>query len=106
MSAPEQPRRLTPTERLHEVTMSVLQRQASPPEHTSEITRNARGVYQFTVTVRGYSLNDVLAQARVAADELDTAYPYPVPVDDTAERLEETVATIDKARARKRGDAA
>jgi hypothetical protein len=70
-------RRLTPTERLHEVTLAFASRAASPPEHNVEITRNAKGVAQFAVTVRGYDLAAVLEQARSAYVELDGANPYP-----------------------------
>ncbi len=72
-----EPRRLTPTERLHEVTMAAMSRAPSPPEHSVEITRNAKGVAQFEVTVRGYDLEEVLAQARTAFDDLAAALPYP-----------------------------
>jgi hypothetical protein len=75
MSAPEE-RRLTPTERLHEVTMAAMTRAPSPPEHSVEITRNAKGVAQFEVTVRGYDLDAVLEQARQAFTDLETALPY------------------------------
>lgn len=77
MSEPEQPRRLTPTERLHEVTMAVLQRQPSPPEHLVEISRNAKGAAQFTVAVRGHDLDAVLAQATATFEALTKAHPYP-----------------------------
>ena len=72
-----EPRRLTPTERLHEVTMAAMSRAPSPPEHSVEITRNAKGVAQFEVTVRGYDLNDVVERALAVYSELDIAQPYP-----------------------------
>lgn len=75
MSEPE-PRRLTPTERLHEVSMAAIQRAAAPPEHSVEIARNAKGVHQYEVTVRGYSLDQVLADALAAQRQLDSALPY------------------------------
>jgi hypothetical protein len=78
MNTPETTeRRLTPTERLHEVTMAAMSRAPSPPEHSVEITRNAKGVAQFEVTVRGYDLNEVLTQAWSAFAELDVKLPYP-----------------------------
>lgn len=70
------PRRLTPTERLHEVTMAYARRQATPPEHGVELTRNAKGIAQFTVTARGYDLDEVLQTARDAYDTLVASYPY------------------------------
>ena len=78
MSAVEpQGRRLTPTERLHEVTMAAMHRASTPPEHSVELTRNAKGVAQFAITVRGYDLAKVIEQARAVWTELDTALPYP-----------------------------
>lgn len=77
MSATEETRRLTPTERLHEVTMAVLQRQPAPPEHSAEISRNAKGVAQFTVTVRGHDLDEVLESALATYGKLEARYPYP-----------------------------
>lgn len=77
MSATE-PARLTPTQRLHEVTMAVLTRAAAPPEHSLELTRNAKGVVQFTVTVRGHDLDDVLESGRATYDKLNERYPYSV----------------------------
>lgn len=71
-----EPRRLTPTERLHEVTLAAIQRPASPPEHSVEISRNAKGVAQFAVTVRGHDLAVVLDKATDAFDALSAAYPY------------------------------
>jgi hypothetical protein len=85
VSATDETRRLTPTERLHEVTMATLQRAGSPPEHSAEITRNARGIVQFSVTVRGYDLDDVLSDAVTAAGVLDVRYPYPDANGGTAE---------------------
>jgi hypothetical protein len=76
MTTPEPERRLTPTERLHEVTMAVVQRAPSPPEHSVEITRNAKGVAQFEVTVRGYDLDALLAQAQASFASLSEALPY------------------------------
>ncbi len=73
-----EPVRLTPTQRLHEVTMAALTRAPQPPEHSVEVTRNAKGVAQFTVTVRGHDLDAVLASARDSYDKLAGFYPYTV----------------------------
>jgi hypothetical protein len=73
-----EPRRLTPTERLHEVTMAVMTRAASPPEHTVEIARNAKGVHQYEITVRGYDLTEVVGKALDTQARLDALLPYPV----------------------------
>ena len=72
-----EPRRLTPTERLHEVTMAAIQRPSSPPEHSVEITRNAKGVHQYEITVRGFDLESVLLHALDVTQRLDALLPYP-----------------------------
>ncbi len=73
MSAVE--RRLTPTERLHEVTMAVLQRQPSPPEHTVGLTLNAKGEVQIEVTGRGPELDALAASVTGTFDKLREKYP-------------------------------
>ena len=75
--APE-PRRLTPTERLHEVTMAAMGRRPAEPESSVTITRNAKGVFQFEVTVRGPDVSECDMAARYIANALAEAYPYPV----------------------------
>lgn len=60
-----QERRPTPSQRLHEVTMAALTRAHAEPESAVEITRNAKGDFQFTVTVRG---SDVHACERLAVE--------------------------------------
>jgi hypothetical protein len=75
MSA-EEPRRLTPTERLHEVTMAAMGRRPAEPESSVTITRNAKGVFQFEVTVRGGDVIECQAQAE-CTDDLVKRYPYP-----------------------------
>ena len=76
-TTPEAPPRLTLSQRLHEVTMAAVQRPASPPEHSVEITRNAKGVHQYEVTVRGFDLATVVQQALDVRARLDELLPYP-----------------------------
>lgn len=45
-------------------------------ESACELTRNAKGVPQFTVTVRGGTAAENVAEARRLFDELAVAYPY------------------------------
>ena len=71
------PRRLTPTERLHEISMAAIQRKPSEPESSVTITRNARGVFQFEVTVRGPDVGDCDALARNVVTGLIEQFPYP-----------------------------
>jgi hypothetical protein len=77
MSAAEQPesRRLTPTERLHEVTMAAVQRAASPPEHTVSLALNAKGDVQIEVTGRGHDLDMLEASVAASFDWLRAKYP-------------------------------
>ena len=78
MSATDQePRRLTISERLHEISLAAIQRPSSPPEHSVEITRNAKGVHQYEVTVRGFDLAQVVKQALDVRARLDELLPYP-----------------------------
>lgn len=71
----EPERRLTPTERLHEVTMAAIQRAASPPEHTVSLTLNAKGDVQIEVTGRGHDLAGLEADVAASFDRLRAAYP-------------------------------
>lgn len=73
---PDEPRRLTPTERLHEVTMQALTRTPLPSEHTVDISRNAKGQVQWAVAVRGSDIDEVVRIATEKADELATRYPF------------------------------
>lgn len=75
---PDEPRRLTPTERLHEVTMAALARRPAETEHSIELSRNAKGVAQFSITVRGSDLDSVVMSAVSRFDFLNHRYPYPV----------------------------
>lgn len=69
-------RRMTPTERLHEVTMASLARRPAETEHTIEISRNAKGVAQFSISVRGSDLDAVMDSAIEKFDFLAARYPY------------------------------
>jgi hypothetical protein len=71
-------RRLTPTERLHEVTMAAMGRRPAEPESSVTITRNAKGVFQFEVTVRGPNEHMCAVEARTIVRDLIDHYPYPV----------------------------
>lgn len=71
----ETERRLTPTERLYELSMAWANRGPALPEQSVDITRNAKGDYQFSVTVRGHDLDDVLERAKAAASQLEAAHP-------------------------------
>lgn len=84
MAAEQEPRRLTPTERLHEVTLAALARRPAETEHTVDLSRNARGVVQFTVTVRGTDLDTVVDSAVAKFDALAALYPYPAGSGETA----------------------
>ena len=69
-------RRLTPTERLHEVTLAALQRSPTPSEHTVDIARNAKGQFQWAVAVRGSDIDACVQTAIDKARVLETEFPY------------------------------
>lgn len=75
MTMQSEPVRLTPTQRLHEVTMAALTRPPALPEHSIELTRNAKGDVQISLTVRGHGLEAVLYDAQEAFDRLCQKYP-------------------------------
>lgn len=68
----------TPTERLHEVTMAFATRPHVQPESSIDLSRNARGVVQIGVTVRGDDAGTAAAEAMTLFDMLNNRYPYPV----------------------------
>jgi hypothetical protein len=68
--------RPTPTQAFRELAMAVAQRSSSP-ENSVTISRNARGVFQFEVTVRGEDVTDCIAEAKDTVAELVELYPYP-----------------------------
>jgi hypothetical protein len=74
-AATDEPRRLTPTERAHALAMAYAARQASAPESAVEITRNAKGDYQYTVTVRGEDVQACETLALGVSDRLAEKYP-------------------------------
>lgn len=76
-TTPEAPPRLTLSQRLHEISLAAIQRPASPPEHSVEITRNAKGVHQYEVTIRGFDVAEVVQKALDVRAQLDELLPYP-----------------------------
>jgi hypothetical protein len=78
MSAPETPRRLTPTERAHEIMLAALHRTPVKASEEVEVTRNAKGDYQFTVSgVAGEdeSLAKVATRVLSIAKDIDEQLP-------------------------------
>lgn len=71
----DEPRKLTPTERLHEVTMTALARTPAQPEHTVGLTLNAKGDVQIEVTGRGTDLEGLAASVTAEFDALCEKYP-------------------------------
>lgn len=68
-------RRLTPTERYHELAMSVANRQPNSPEHALALTRNAKGDVQIELTVRHSDLAELETSATATFDRLCEKYP-------------------------------
>lgn len=72
------PRRLTPTERLHEITLAALHRTPVKASEEVEISRNAKGDYQFRVAGvagEGEDLATVLTRVQSIARSLDEQLP-------------------------------
>lgn len=85
------PHRLTPTERLHEVTMAAMNRRPSEPESVVTIGVTAKRLHTWEVTVRGADPNDC---ARIAArldDELSARYASELDTDTLAGELARSV---------------
>ena len=73
-----QPRRLTPTERAHEIMLAALHRTPVKASEEVEITRNAKGDYQYRVAgVAGEDEDLATVAARVLniARDLDNDLP-------------------------------
>jgi hypothetical protein len=69
--------KLTPTQRLHELAMAHATRPLAAPEHSCDLTRNAKGQTQIALTVRGTDVSEVLALAIASYDSLRARYPLP-----------------------------
>jgi hypothetical protein len=70
-----EPTKLTPTQRLHEVTMTALARTPAAPEHTVGLTLNAKGDVQIEVTGRGTDLDALCGDVAATFDALRIKYP-------------------------------
>ena len=74
----EAPRRLTPTERAHEVMLAALHRTPVKASEEVEISRNAKGDYQWRVAGvagEGEQLDAVFLRVRAVARSLDDDLP-------------------------------
>lgn len=72
------PRRLTPTERAHEITLAALHRTPVKSSEQVEVSRNAKGDWQFAVAgVAGEeeSLAEVAGRVLHIAKDLDNDLP-------------------------------
>ncbi len=73
-----EPRRLTPTERAHEIMLAALHRTPVKASEEVEVTRNAKGDYQFRiagVAGEGESLTEVALRVTSVAASVDETYP-------------------------------
>lgn len=73
---PQDMRPPTPTARLHEVTMAALARRPSEPVSDVTISRNAKGDFQFEVSVRGTDASACAIEAQRIIIVLRDAYPH------------------------------
>lgn len=72
----DDPRPPTPTARLHEVTMAALNRRSSEPVSDVSVSRNAKGDFQFEVTVRGIDASACAIEAMRIIGVLRGSYPH------------------------------
>jgi NTP pyrophosphatase (non-canonical NTP hydrolase) len=78
LTAPETPRRLTPTERAHEIMLAALHRTPVKASEEVEITRNAKGDYQYRVAGvagEGEELAEVALRVLSIARSMDDDLP-------------------------------
>lgn len=75
MSATEGAPKLTPTQRLHEVTMAAMLRPRAEPESSVSLTRNAKGDVQIEVVVRAADSASAYDQAVELFDTAAAKYP-------------------------------
>lgn len=91
-------RRLTPTERLHEVTMASLTRAPAAPESTVEIGVTAKRLHTWTVTVRGPDADECARVAQRLDDGLAAKFASELTDDTLASQLAASiVAQKDKS---------
>ncbi len=79
MSA-EQPRShgRSPWRDAYELLMQRPERPSTPPESSVTISRNAKGHFQFEVTVRGPQADECADEADRLTQIMVAAYPYPL----------------------------
>jgi hypothetical protein len=70
--------RPTPTQAFRELAMAYATRQASAPENSVSLSRNAKGHMQFEVVVRGEDVTRCRDLANLIVQDLERMYPYPV----------------------------
>ena len=96
MSALEETPRLTPTQRLHEVTMAALHRQPAAPESSVEIGVTAKRLHTWTVTVRGVDPEECARVAQRLDNELSAAFAHELENgDDLAGKLAASITAQD-----------
>jgi hypothetical protein len=83
MATEPEPRRLTPTERLHEVTMAALNRRPTMPESSVTIGVTAKRLHTWEITVRGDDAEECERVARTLDDGLAQKYAHELVNGDT-----------------------
>jgi broad specificity phosphatase PhoE len=72
-----EPPRLTPTQRLHEVTLAALNRSSPAKGGSVEVSRNAKGDWQFDVSATaddGETLDECAARVLAVVRELEREF--------------------------------
>ena len=71
----EEPRRLTASERAHEITLALLAPKPVAPEYDAELTLNAKGDVQIRVAAKGPDRHAVEEHVREMFEAFVHAYP-------------------------------
>jgi hypothetical protein len=77
-SEPEPQRKMTPTERAHQIMLAALHRTPVKASEEVEVTRNAKGDYQFRVAGvagEGETLAKVAARVLAISRDIDNDLP-------------------------------
>jgi len=97
----------------NEALLAAVSRAPQSPESSVSISRNAKGVAQFEVVVRGVSVQESFETACAHFAALETLYPYPLegPVSPQEHTQPATYAQVPltsggRSRARRKPEAA
>ena len=100
----QEPRRLTPTERLHEVTMAAMQRPHAEPTTSVKLNRSVtNGQWGIEIDVTKRDHEEAFAVAVELARRAESEFPYikadkPAPKEDGEQQRKVIAAAKSKAK--------